>query len=124
MERDWNDKTILIVEDDKFNSLIIKNFLSKTKAKLITAFSGEQAVELAREHKPDIILMDIKLPGISGHEATRKIKEFLPNAIIIAQTAFVTDADRNEALESGCSDFLTKPLSSDKIINSIEKLLT
>ncbi|QKG79945.1 response regulator [Tenuifilum thalassicum] len=123
MERDWNDKTILIVEDDKFNSLIIKNFLSKTKAKLITAFNGEQAVELAREHKPDIILMDIKLPGISGHEATRKIKEFLPNAIIIAQTAFVTDADRNEALESGCSDFLTKPLSSDKIINAIEKFM-
>jgi CheY-like chemotaxis protein len=67
--------------------------------------------------------MDIKLPGISGHEATRKIKEFLPNAIIIAQTAFVTDADRNEALESGCSDFLTKPLSSDKIINAIEKYI-
>jgi CheY-like chemotaxis protein len=123
MERDWNDKTILIVEDDKFNSIIIQNFLSKTKAKLIAAYSGEQAVELALEHNPDIILMDIKLPGISGHEATRKIKELLPNAIIIAQTAFVTDADRSEALESGCSDFLTKPLSSDKIINAIEKYI-
>jgi len=119
--KDLSNKTILVVEDDKFTSLIIQNFLSKTKANIVTAFNGEQAVEQARVHNPDLIFMDLKLPGMSGHEATRRIKEFLPNTIIIAQTAFVTDADRAEALNSGCSDFLTKPLSSEKIYRTIEK---
>lgn len=121
--KDWSGKTILVVEDDKFTSIIIQNFLAKTNAKVITAFTGEQAIEVAQAHNPDIILMDLKLPGISGHEATRKIKEFLPNSIIIAQTAFVTDIDKAEALNAGCSDFLTKPLSSDKIYSTIERFL-
>ena len=121
--KDLSNKTILVVEYDKFTSLIIQNFLAKTKAKIVTAYNGEQAVEQARAHNPDLIFMDLKLPGISGHEATRRIKEFLPNTIIIAQTAFVTDADRAEALDSGCSDFLTKPLSSDKIYRTLYKFL-
>ena len=121
--KDLSNKTILVVEDDKFTSLIIQNFLAKTKAKIVTAYNGEQAVEQARAHNPDLIFMDIKLPGISGYEANRRIKEFLPNTIIIAQTAFVTDADRAEALDSGCSDFLTKPLSSDKIYRTLYKFL-
>lgn len=121
--KDWSEKTILVVEDDKFTSIIIQNFLAKTHAKVITAFTGEQAVDAAQAHNPDIILMDLKLPGMSGHEATRKIKEFLPNTIIIAQTAFVTDADKTEAINAGCSDFLTKPLSSEKIYSTIERFL-
>lgn len=121
--KDWSGKTILVVEDDKFTSIIIQNFLAKTHAKIITAFTGEQAVEAAQAHSPDIILMDLKLPGISGHEATRKIKEYLPNTVVIAQTAFVTDADKEAALNAGCSDFLTKPLSSEKIFSTIERFL-
>lgn len=121
--RDWSNKTILVVEDDKFTSIVIQNFLSKTKAKVITAFNGEQALELAKAHMPDIVLMDLKMPGMDGFEATRKIKEFLPNTIIIAQTAFVTDADRAEAINSGCSEFITKPLSSEKIYSTIDKFL-
>ncbi|MEW5846910.1 MAG: response regulator [Bacteroidota bacterium] len=121
--RDWSNKTILVVEDDKFNSLIIQNFLSKTKAKVVTAINGEQAIEQARAHNPDFILMDLKMPGMNGFEATRKIKDFLPNTVIIAQTAFVTDADKAEAFNAGCSELITKPLSSDKIYNAIEKFL-
>lgn len=120
---DWSDKTILIVEDDKFTSFIIENFIKRTKAQIVTAASGEEAVEQAREHRPDVILMDLKLPGISGHEATRQIKQFLPNAVVIAQTAFVTDADRQEAFDSGCSEFITKPLNSEKIYNAVEKFI-
>jgi len=123
MERDWSNKTILVVEDDKFTSIIIQNFLSKTKAKVVTAINGEQAIEQARAHNPDFILMDLKMPGMNGFEATRKIKEFLPNTVIIAQTAFVTDADKAEAFNAGCSEFITKPLSSDKIYNAIEKFM-
>jgi|YelNatPaOPRAMG01_1025707.scaffolds.fasta_scaffold437640_1 CheY-like chemotaxis protein len=121
--RDWSNKTILVVEDDKFNSLIIQNFLSKTKAKVVTAINGEQAIEQARANNPDFILMDLKMPGMNGFEATRKIKEFLPNTVVIAQTAFVTDADREEAFNAGCSEFITKPLSSDKIYSAIEKFM-
>lgn len=121
--RDWSNKTILVVEDDKFNSLIIQNFLSKTKAKVVTAINGEQAIEQARANNPDFILMDLKMPGMNGFEATRKIKEFLPNTVVIAQTAFVTDADREEAFNAGCSEFITKPLSSEKIYSAIEKFM-
>lgn len=121
--KDWSNKTILVVEDDRFISMIIQNYLSKRNAKVILASSGDQAVELARQHTPDFILMDLKLPGINGFEATRQIKEFLPNCVIIAQTAFVTDSDRNEAFASGCSEFITKPLSGEKIYSAIEKYL-
>jgi CheY-like chemotaxis protein len=123
MDRDWSNKTILVVEDDKFTSIIIQNFLSKTRAKVVTAFNGEQAVEQARNHNPDFILMDLKMPGMNGFEATRKIKEFLPNTVVIAQTAFITDADKEEAFNAGCSEFITKPLSSDKIFNAIDKFM-
>jgi len=60
---------------------------------------------------------------MNGFEATRKIKEFLPNTVVIAQTAFVTDADREEAFNAGCSEFITKPLSSEKIYSAIEKFM-
>lgn len=120
---DWSSKTILVVEDDKFTSIIIQNYLKKKNAVIFTANNGEQAVELARQYKPDFILMDLKLPGISGLEAIRRIKEFLPSTIIIAQTAFVSDSDRNDALSSGCSEYITKPLSSEKIYTAIEKFM-
>ena len=119
----WIDKSILIVEDDRFNALIIENFLKETRATLKIANSGEKAVEMAKALNPDVILMDIKLPGIDGKEATRLIRQFLPNVIIIAQTAFVTDTDKEEALSAGCNDFISKPIKFDKLIQVIMKFL-
>jgi len=121
--KDWTGKSILIVEDDKFIAYIIEGFLKKTSAKLFMAATGESAVEIALEFKPDIILMDVKLPGISGIAAAKKIKETLPNTIIIAQTAFVSDTDKELALEAGCNDFLAKPILQDKLISILSKYI-
>jgi len=121
--KDWTGKSILIVEDDKFIAYIIEGFLKKTNAKLFMASTGEMAVEIALNVKPDIILMDIKLPGMSGIAASKKIKETLTNTIIIAQTAFVTDADKELAFESGCNDFLAKPILQEKLITVLSKYI-
>lgn len=117
----WSSKSILIVEDDKFNTLIIVNFIQKTQIKIEVVDTGEKAVELALLNKPDLILMDIKLPGIDGLEATRQIRKNLPDAIIIAQTAFATESDRDRALAAGCNDFISKPIKSEKLIQTIFK---
>jgi len=119
----WSNKSILIVEDDRFNAIIIANFIQKTHASYQIAGTGEKAVEMANTMNPDVILMDIKLPGIDGLEATRLIRKTLPNAIIIAQTAFATENDKDEALSAGCNDFISKPLRYEKLVAIISKLL-
>lgn len=118
---DWSSKSILIVEDDKFNAYIIESFLKNTKVKLQIATTGEKAVEMAGAMKPDLILMDIKLPGLDGKEAAHLIKQFLPNVIVIAQTAFATDSDKQETLSSGCDDFISKPIKANILLSTISK---
>lgn len=119
----WSSKSILIVEDDKFNAIIISNFIQKTQVKYQIAETGEIAVDMALANKPDIILMDIKLPGIDGLEATRQIKKVYPNIIIIAQTAFATEDDKEIALKTGCNDFIPKPIRYEKLIDIISKYI-
>jgi len=120
-EYNWSSKSILIVEDDKFNAYIIENFLKSTSIRIAIATTGEKAVEMANSSKPDLILMDIKLPGINGIEATRQIKQFLPDVVIIAQTAFATDTDKQEALDAGCIDFISKPIRVSNLLSTISK---
>ncbi|MGE0088603.1 MAG: response regulator [Bacteroidales bacterium] len=122
-EFDWKNKTILIVEDDKFIAFIIEGFLKGTGANLIFASTGEKAIEMALAFSPNLILMDIKLPGINGLETTRIIKKTLPDTIILAQTAYASDADKQLAFDSGCSDFLAKPILREKLLNKIESFL-
>jgi two-component system, cell cycle response regulator DivK len=119
----WSNKSILIVEDDRFNAIIISNFIEKTQAKYQVATTGEMAVEMALSLNPDVILMDIKLPDINGLEATRQIKKVLPNIIIIAQTAFGTETDKDNALEAGCNDFISKPLKMNTLLSTISKYI-
>jgi len=120
---DWSSKAILIVEDDKFNAIIITNFIQKTKAKYQVASTGEMAIEMALAIKPDIILMDVKLPNMSGLEATIEIRKTLPDIKIIAQTAYSTEADKELALQAGCNDFIPKPIRYEKLIDIISKYI-
>lgn len=98
--------------------------LQETKINILFAFDGQQAVDLCLS-KPNInvVLMDIQLPGISGLEATRRIREKRPEITIIAQTAFAMNEDRNRCLEYGCNDYITKPYSPKGILNLINKFL-
>ncbi len=117
----WSDKSILIVEDDKFNAFIIVSFLQKSQVKFQIAETGEKAVEMALNKKPDLILMDIKLPGIDGLEATRQIKMVYQNLPIIAQTAYATENDKDNAIAAGCNDFISKPINSNVLIQIMAK---
>ena len=114
------DKTILIAEDIDSNYLLVKAILGKSY-NLIRALNGEEAVELYKQHKPDMIFMDTKMPKMSGVEATQKIREISKEVPIVALTAYAYDSDRDLALEVGCNDFITKPLDRMNLIEIAKK---
>jgi two-component system, cell cycle response regulator DivK len=116
--------TVLVVEDDESNMILYKRILSKTKAKVITAGNGQEAIERFEENPDiDIVLMDLKMPVLNGFEATRKIKELSPNTPIIAQTAYAFSNDAAEALAAGCDAYISKPLDIDKLLELMAKYL-
>lgn len=119
----WQDKTILIVEDDPASMELISTALAKTQAHLAKAVTGYQAIEQATKHQPDIILMDIQLPEMDGLIATKRIKKLLPHTPIIAQTAHAFANDKQMALKQGCTDYISKPLNIDKLIQLLRKYL-
>ncbi len=119
---DWSDKKILIAEDDEFNFLVINEFLSETNIQIIRANNGEEAIELFN-NDIDIVLMDIQMPKIDGLVATKTILKTNPNAKIIAQTAFALSNEKEESINAGCIDYITKPIDKDVIIEKISKYL-
>jgi len=110
----WDGKSVLVVEDEELNWYFIREILRKTGAEIIRAKDGKEAVEMAKEGKPDAILMDIKMPEMDGFEATTRIREFNREVPIIAQTAYVMAEEREKSLRAGCNHFITKPI--DRII--------
>ncbi len=115
---------ILIVEDVEFNRDLLEQMLEDDYA-VIAAVDGESGIEAARRDRPDLILMDLSLPGIDGWEATRRIKanDNLRHIPVIAVTAHAMRGDEEKALEAGCDDYLTKPVDEDKLLKKIERLL-
>ncbi|MDX2430205.1 MAG: ATP-binding protein [Bacteroides sp.] len=116
----WKGKIILVAEDEMLNWMFIKEMLRKSEAEIMRAEDGNQAVKIARKFKPDAILMDIKMPGLNGIEATRKIRTFNKKVPIIAQTAFVMAEERAESKLVGCNHFVTKPLDRTVIMELID----
>jgi len=122
--RQNNKIKVLIAEDDEISfqhlSIIIRD-----KAKdILHAQTGIEAVELCRNN-PDVnlILMDIKMPGLDGYEATQKIRTFNKEVIIIAQTAFALSGDIEKAIKAGCNDYIAKPINKDKLLEIIRNQL-
>ena len=115
---------ILVAEDDDSNFKLIKAIIGK-KCEILWAKNGEEMVNLFKENrgKTAAILMDIKMPEMDGLEATRIIREISREIPIIALTAFAFDDDRVKALEAGCNDYLTKPLSAPLLKETIVKYL-
>ena len=116
----WTGKQILVAEDEMLNWMFIKEMLRKSGAKIIRAVDGNEAVKIARKFKPDVILMDIKMPDLNGIEATRKIRSFNKKVPIIAQTAFVMAEEKAESMRVGCNHFVTKPLDRTVIMELID----
>lgn len=121
---DWHDKVILIAEDEEANFLFLKAALSVTRAVIIRAKNGREAVDIAKNNPEiDLVLMDIKMPVMNGVDATRVIKTLNNNMVIIAQTAYATENDRYIYLNAGCTDFLAKPITRDKLLRTISQYL-
>ena len=115
-------KRILIAEDNDSN-YILMNYILKRHYEFFRARNGQEAVDLAVSEKPDLILMDLKMPVMDGLEATRQIKAEMPDLPIVALTANAFDSDRQAALEAGCDDFLSKPVNAEKCIQTIAKFI-
>lgn len=111
-------RTVLVAEDVDSNFLLLKSLIGK-RCNLLWAKDGDEAVNKFKEYHPDLILMDIKMPKMDGLEATCLIRTYSQEVPIIALTAFAFESDREKALEVGCNDFLTKPVSQ----NALEKIL-
>ncbi|SRR5579884_2291610 len=116
---------ILLVEDNDFNRDMLSRRLKRRGYEIVDAVDGEQAVRLAVEILPDLILMDINLPGMDGWEATRRIKAHPPTASIpiIALTAHAMTGDRERTIGAGCDEYETKPVNFEGLISKMESLL-
>ena len=115
---------ILIVEDDEISEALLCITVNDFCKEPLIARTGAEAVELCNQNPDlDLVLMDIKLPIFSGYEATRRIREFNKEVIIIAQTAYGLSRDREKAIEIGCNDYISKPIDRAKLVALIEKHL-
>ena len=115
-------KKILVAEDNDSN-FILMTYILKKYYQYERAKNGQEAVEMVEKDNFDIVLMDIKMPIMDGLEATRAIKEKHPDLPIIALTANAFDSDHQLAVDAGCNDFLSKPVSSDLCLKTIRKFL-
>lgn len=115
-------KTVLIAEDTDSNYLLL-NIVLKKKYNLVRAYNGQQAVELFQSNKPDMILMDIKMPIMDGLLATSEIRKFDKNVPIIALTANAFDSDKQKSIAVGCNDYMSKPIVTSDLLALMEKYL-
>ena len=114
-------KTILIIEDNQLNMKLVKTLLQIEKHQVLEADTAEKGLEIAKEKRPDLILMDIQLPGMDGLEATRIIKQDpeLKGIPVVALTSFAMQGDEEKALEAGCEGYITKPIDTREFTQTL-----
>ena len=115
-------KRVLVAEDNDSNYMLM-TFILKKKYDIFRANNGKEAVEKALTEAPDLVLMDIKMPLMDGLEATRQIKAQKPELPVIALTANAFDTDRQQAMQAGCDDFMSKPVNAEKCLQTIAKYI-
>ena len=117
---------ILIVEDNSQNMRLLEMTLRANNYTLLKATSGEEALDVARKERPDLILMDIRLPKMSGLEVTRKLRQ-LPafrHVPIIAITAYAMKGDKERIIEAGCDAYLSKPINTRELPKVVARILS
>jgi CheY-like chemotaxis protein len=116
---------ILLVDDNDANRRFLSRRLQRRGFEVIEAVDGAAAIDMARAEKPDLILMDMNMPGVDGWEATRRVKADPASAAVpvIGLTAYALQGDRERALEAGCADYHTKPVDFPRLLEQIETLL-
>lgn len=124
LESESNTLNILVAEDEETSALVLSKTLKPLINKLYWAKTGDEAVEIFKANRSvNLILMDIKMPGMNGYEATEAIRKFDKDIIIIAQTAYALGGDKQKALDSGCTDYISKPIRREELFYLIDKHL-
>ena len=118
-----NDKPTILIAEDTDSNYDLLNAILKKNYNLTRARDGMEVVMMFEEVKPDLILMDIKMPNLNGLEATKIIRELSPDVPIIMQSAFAYEYDRNAAADAGCTEFIPKPIAQEKLKTIIKKYL-
>lgn len=118
-------KTVLIVEDNELNMKLFQDLLEAHGIETVETNDGRNVLDLAREHTPDLILMDIQLPEVSGLEVTKWLKddEDLKDIPVVAVTAFAMKGDEQKIREGGCEDYISKPISVGQFMDVIQSYL-
>ncbi len=118
------DKTVLVVEDNDASIMLYRDVLEAHGYSVLQAKDGMEAWRMAREHRPELILMDIQLPNVSGLEVTKWLKndEDLKSIPVIAITAFATAGDEEKFLKGGCDAYIDKPISIPNFLQTVERL--
>ena len=116
---------VLIVEDNEKNMKLARDILMAKGYQTLEAVTGEEGVKLAKEKQPDLILMDIQLPGINGIEAFKQIRAHTPTAKVpvVAVTASVTPTDRSEISAAGFDAFISKPINLKEFVDTVKRLV-
>jgi CheY-like chemotaxis protein len=122
-EYQWQDKNILIAEDVDINYFLLVEALKKTRANIVRAINGKEAVELCKKQSFDLVLMDIRMPEMDGIEATREIRKFNPAIPIVAQTAFGDENDIQRIMAAGCNAHISKPINLKNFLSVIKKYI-
>jgi len=113
---------ILIAEDDDMSKEFLSMVFTKCCKEIFNATTGVEAVEVCRNNPDiDLVLMDIRMPEMNGYEATRQIREFNKDVVIIAQTAYGLSGDREKAIDAGCNDYISKPIAINLLKGLIQK---
>ena len=118
-------KRILIVEDNELNMKLLNDVLEAYGYDIVKTDSGAAVIGLARQYKPDLILMDIQLPDISGLDAVRQLKQdpITQSIPVLAVTAFAMAGDERKALDSGCDGYIAKPIMLREFLATVEKFI-
>ncbi len=118
-------RKILVIEDNNLNLLMIRDLLELAGHQVLEARDAETGLALARSQRPDLILMDVRLPGMNGLRATRTLKTdpALQHIPVVAITAHAMQGDKDKALQAGCSGYLTKPIDTRTIVTQLEHYL-
>jgi len=119
-------KTILLVEDNRLNRKLVEAILSSQGYHLLMAHDGEEAIALAKAERPDLILMDMKLPKIDGYEATAQLKTEpeTANIPVVAMTAHALPEEEEKATKAGCVGYITKPINTRTLPRQVKKYLS
>jgi CheY-like chemotaxis protein len=120
----WSDKTILIVEDEEINRFFFKTALRITNVNILFANDGFEGINIALKNKNiDCVLMDIRMPVMDGYEAMKRIKQKRKKLPIIVQSAYALSHERKKAFESGCDDYISKPIRLEILFEILEKYI-